>query len=167
MKPWTLFLVFLPLFTSLSAQELQWTSINDLEVAVSNSPKKVLIYVTTSWCGWCKKMKQTTFTDTWLIPYLNQNFHLVKLDGEEKEVLTFKGYEFKYIASGRRGYNEMTKALLDGRLSYPSFVFLDEKLDRITIAPGYRDAQGLMSLAKYISEEIYKTQTYSEYQKGK
>lgn len=167
MKRWLFLLFFFQLCAVMSAQELQWTSINELEVAVGHSPKKVLIYVTTSWCGWCKKMKQTTFTDSQLIDYLNKNFHLVKLDGEEKEVLTFKGFEFKYVAGGRRGYNEMTKALLDGRLSYPSFVFLDEKLDRITIAPGYRDVEGLMSLSRFIIEEIYKTQSYSEYQKGK
>jgi thioredoxin-related protein len=167
MKHWIVLLLFFPLGTTLSAQELQWTSINDLEVAVSQSPKKVLIYVTTSWCGWCKKMKQTTFTDTVLIDYLNKNFHLVKLNGEEKDTLTFKGFEFKFVANGRRGYNEMTNALLDGRFSYPSFVFLDEKLDRITIAPGYKDVEGLMSLSKYIYDEIYKEQSYSEYLKGK
>ncbi len=152
--------------TSIGAQELQWTSINELEEAVRNDPKKVLIYVTTSWCGWCKKMKETTFKNPLVIDNLNKNFILVKLDGEEKNVLTYKGHEFKYVTNGRRGYNEMTKALLDGRLSYPSFVFLDEKLDRITIAPGYRDVEGLMSLSSYVKEEIYKTKTYSEYQKG-
>lgn len=167
MKQWIFLLYFLPLCSFMNAQELQWTSMNDLEANVNQASKKVLIYVTTSWCGWCKKMKETTFKDPVLIDYLNKNFHLVKLNGEEKDILTYKGFEFKYVSSGRRGYNEMTKTLLDGRLSYPSFVFLDEKLDRITIAPGYRDVEGLMSLSRFIYEEIYKNQSYSEYQKGK
>jgi thioredoxin-related protein len=166
MKQRIFLLCFLLLTAFLNAQELQWTSMNDLEESANQTPKKVLIYVTTSWCGWCKKMKETTFKDPSLIDYLNKNFHLVKLNGEERNILTYKGFEFKYVSGDRRGYNEMTKALLDGRLSYPSFVFLDEKLDRITIARGYRDVEGLMSLSRFIYEEIYKEQSYTEYQKG-
>lgn len=148
-------------------QELNWISIEDLEEATGKDARKVLVYVSTSWCGWCKRMDKDTFSDAGLIDYLNQNFHLVKLDGEEKKSLLFKGFEFKFIANGRRGYNEMTKALLDGKLSYPSLVFLDEKLDRITIAPGYKDLKSAMSLLTYISEDLFKSQTWAEYQKGK
>ncbi len=149
------------------AQPLSWGSMSDIEKTQANNPKKVLVYVTTAWCGWCTKMNANTFTDAEIISYLNSNFHLVKLDAEEKDTILFKDYEFKFVKAGRRGYNDLAYSILDGKLSYPSLVFLDEKLDRISIAPGYRDATDLTQLLDFVSKEIYKSKSWEEYQKGK
>ena len=85
------------------AQKINWISIEELETAQANEPRKVLIDVYTAWCGWCKKMDKTTFVDKDLVNYVNDNYYCVKFDGEDKNIIKYRGFEFKYVPNGRRG----------------------------------------------------------------
>jgi thioredoxin-related protein len=86
-------LLFLTLINSfyISGQEINWMTIEEAELAVKKQPKKILIDVYTDWCGYCKKMDKTTFQDKDMINYLNKEFYCVKMDGEDKNIMTFKG----------------------------------------------------------------------------
>lgn len=149
--------------------QVKWYTWDEAIKAAEKSPKKVFVDVYTQWCGWCKKMDQTTFADPKVAAYLNKNFYPVKFDAEQKESINYKNNVLKYRADvGRRGLHELAYALLDGRTSYPSYVYLDEKQDRITISPGYKEAGPFLKELKFISEEHYKTTTYDDYvKKGK
>ncbi len=130
-----------PQVTTTTSSSLQWHAIQDLPNLQRTSPKKVLIDVYTDWCRWCKVMDKQTFTDPTLIAYLDAHYHLVKLNAEDKSNIQFKGQTFKYVPGGRRGYNQIAAALLNGQLSYPSFVILDENLNILDILKGYKDAK--------------------------
>lgn len=45
--------------------------------------KLVLADFYTSWCGWCKRLDQTTFADPEFTRYLNEHFVSVKLNAED------------------------------------------------------------------------------------
>src|ERR1035441_704797 len=69
------------------ANEIHWiTSIDELQAKMQQNPKKVYIDMYTGWCGWCKKMDATTFSNPALIKYMNNNFYAVKLDAERQDV---------------------------------------------------------------------------------
>jgi len=70
---------------------------------------------------------------------------------------------FSYVGQGRRGSHQLAYALLDGRMSYPSFVLLDEKFQRIMLAPGFKTPENLMPQLKYTSTEAYKKQNFEEF----
>ena len=144
-------------------QKINWISFHDLEAAQKTEQKKVFVDVYTDWCGWCKKMDASTFLDEKLVGYLNENYYCVKLDGEEKEILKYKGQEFKFVKSGRRGYNELPHQLLRGRLSYPTLVFLDENSDVLQDFRGFRNAKDLLSIAVFLGEDIYKKKDWATY----
>ncbi len=150
-------------FTFLQAQEIEWISIEDLEAAQANEPRKVIIDVYTDWCGWCKRMDKTTFKNEELVNYLNSNYYAVKLDGEDKDIIKFRGQEFEFVASGRRGYNKIAYELLRGKMSYPSIVFLDENLDVLQAFKGFRKAEELMPIIKYLGEDLYKNMSWTDY----
>jgi thioredoxin-related protein len=88
---------------------------------------------------------------------------MVKLDGEGKEPIAFKGKTYKFVPSGRRGYHEFAAALLQGRLSYPTVVFLDEKLNMLSPVPGYQKPEPFLSIAKYFGDDIYKDTDWETY----
>ncbi|MBT8276776.1 MAG: DUF255 domain-containing protein [Bacteroidia bacterium] len=151
-------------FATVTAQDsINWIDITDLEEEMSRNPKPVFFDVYTDWCGWCKRMDKTTFRNKKVVDAINTNFHAVKFDAEMKETFTFQGHEFKFIDSGRRGHNELAAALLNNRMSYPSYVALNEKFERITIIKGYQTVQQFMPILTYLSNKHYLQQTWEEY----
>ncbi len=146
------------------AVKINWMTWEEAIEANKKSPKKIFVDVYTDWCGWCKRMDKTTFSDPGIVKKLNQNFYAVKMDAEMKREIKFNGHTFKYVPNGRRGYHTLAAALLDNRLSFPSFVALDENLKRISIIPGYHDTAGLNPILDFVKDEKYRTMTYKEYE---
>jgi len=122
-----------------------WYSMQELPALQKENPKKVIVDVYTDWCRWCKVMDETTFSDATTLAYLKENYHLVKLNAETPTAITFKGKTYNYVKGGRKGYNQLAAALLNGGLSYPSFVVLDENLNTLEIIKGYKEANAFRS----------------------
>ncbi|MTB50913.1 DUF255 domain-containing protein [Lewinella sp. W8] len=130
-------------------------------------PKKILVDVYTDWCGYCKKMDKTVFADPKIAEYISNNFYAVKLDAEQRAKITYDGHTFNFNQSyGRRGAHELAVALLDGRMSYPSLVYLDESRSRISISPGFKPADRFIHELAFIRDEHYRSKTYQEYLNG-
>ncbi len=156
-------ILFMSISFTIKAQEIQWMSIEDVEEAIENEPRKVFVDVYTDWCGWCKRMDTSTFSEKDIIDFLNENYYCVKLDGEDKDVLQFSGHSFKFIDQGRRGYNELAYAILEGKLSYPTYVFLDENLDVLQRIKGYTTAKVLLPILDFLGNDIYKTTNWEDF----
>ena len=109
----------------------------------------------TEWCGWCKVLDKRTYTQKKLIDYLNSNYYSVKFDAEQKESVTFAGQSFKYVASGKGGGHELATALTEGNLSYPTLVFINEKLQPITYVAGFKEADELLDILTFLKEDLH------------
>ena len=162
----TIAILILLLFpVTISAQKVEWMSWEEA-LALSESdaePKKIFVDVYTDWCGWCKKMDKDTFQNEAVAAYMKENFYMVKMDAEGKDPIDFQGKTFKYVPSGRRGYHELAAALLQGKMSYPTVVFLDEKLNMLSPVPGYQKAKPFLKIAKYFGDNIYKDKDWKSY----
>lgn len=134
----------------LAAQEVEWMKMPDALAMQEESPRNIIVDLYTDWCGYCKKMDQTTFKDKEIVGLLNDSFYSVKLNGESKETIMFRGAEFGYYQQGRRVINELADWLTNGRLAYPTLVVLNKKQEPVAIIPGYRNASELKKiLVKY------------------
>lgn len=152
-----------------TAQEVKWLSWSEAaELATTaENPKKVFVDIYTDWCGWCKKMDKDTFQNAEVAAYMAENFYMVKLDGEGKEDIEFKGKVFKFVPSGRKGYHEFAAALMQGKMSYPTTVFLDEKMNILSPVPGYQKPKPFLNIAKYFGDDIYKEKDWKAYSESK
>ena len=150
----------------ITAEVVKWISWDEMLEAQKTEKRKVIIDVYTDWCGWCKHMDKTTFKDASVSAYINKHLYAVKLDAESTKEYEFNGHTFKYVKQGRSGINELAYSLLNGKLSYPSIVYLNEEFARITISPGYKDNKAMLKEVTYIADEIYNSKTWEEYQKG-
>jgi thioredoxin-related protein len=151
-----------------SAQEVTWLSWDQAtELAETDkSPKKLFVDVYTDWCGWCKKMDKDTFQNKEVAAYMEKNFYMVKLDGEGKEPIEYKGKTYKFVASGRNGYHELAASLMQGRMSYPTTIFLDEEMNMLSPVPGYQKPEPFLNIAKYFGDNIYKEKDWKAYSEG-
>lgn len=145
--------------------EVNWITWAEMLEAQKTEKRKVIIDVYTDWCGWCKHMDKTTFKDSTVAEHINKNMYAVKLDAESKEEFKFRGHTFRYVKSGRKGINELAYSLLNGKLSYPSIVYLNENFERILISPGYKDNKKMLKETIYVADEIYNKKTWQEYSK--
>jgi len=161
-----IFFIFMVFLTySGQAQEVEWLSWNDAAklAQTEESPKKIFIDVYTDWCGWCKKMDKDTFQNPEVAAYMAANFYMVKMDGEGKEPIEFKGKTYKFVPSGRKGYHEFAAALMQGRMSYPTTIFLDEKMNMLSPVPGYQKPKPFLNIAKYFGDNIYLEKDWKAY----
>lgn len=152
--------------TIAETETINWYTWEEAVKIAEENPKKLFIDVYTDWCGWCKRMDATTFKDEEVIKFMNKNFYAVKFNAEQKADIEYKGHTLKYIAQGRRGVHELAYSLLNGQLSYPNFVYLDEEQRVITRSPGYKTPDVLIKELNYIGDDVFKEKTYEEYAKG-
>ena len=153
-------------FNSIDAigqDKVKWYTMEEVQKKNAENPKKIFIDVYTEWCGWCKKMDATTFTDPKIIKILNEDFYAVKLDGEGSEAIIFKDKEYKFVPQGRKGYHELAAALMNGKLSYPTTVYLDENLNMIQPIPGYMKVEDLEPILIYLGQDHYKNETWKDF----
>ncbi len=154
-------------FTSnVFAQEkplVKWYTIEEAQELVKTQPRKIYIDMFTDWCGWCKVMDQKTFTDESIAKQLNTDYYAVKFDAEGKENVNFRNQTFKFVAQGSRGYHELAAALMQGKMSYPTSVFLDENLNVISPLPGYYPPEKLDPILQFIGGDYYKTTNYEQF----
>ena len=156
-------LFFAGIATSNAQDSINWISIDQLEDAIAKEPRPVFIDVYTSWCGWCKRMDKTTFIDAKIVAYINANYYAVKLDGEDKNTITYRGQEFKFVANGRRGYNELAAGFLQGQLSYPSYVFMNSDYGLLQVIKGYRTQEELLPILTFLGKKIYEQQDWDTF----
>lgn len=165
-------LLFVLLLTSgLDAQKkttpkIEWMSWTEAvkKMESDEKPKKIMVDLYTEWCGYCKKMDRETFKDPKVIAYINEHFYPVKFDAEQKGSLRYAKHTFKFDANrGRRGVHELAFALTDGRMSYPTMVYLDEKQKRIAISPGFKPGDSFMRELRFIGDNHYKITDYDSY----
>ena len=157
------FLMALPIFCN--AQKINWMTFQEAVKLNETAPKKIFIDVFTDWCGWCKRMDQTTFINKAVVEYINENYYAVKFDAEMNDTIVFSGYTFVNEGgmNGRKGTHQLAVALLQGRLSYPSYVFMDEHNQLLTVAPGYMEANDFLPILKYFGTNAYLTEKYQDY----
>jgi len=144
---------------------VQWLSWGEGMAKASRENKKILLYVYTGTCGWCKKMEGETFSHGAVGQLVNASFVPVKLNAAENADLEFKGKTYRFVNSGPRGYNALAAEILEGRMSFPSVVFLDEAQQTLQSIAGFKTVEEFLPMATYYGKDYYKNIPWSTFQK--
>lgn len=173
-------LLFLPVLLTVSAismafvksveeveqtNSIKWMSLSEIEAAQKVSPKPVIVDLYTSWCVWCKKMDESTFTDPNLISYINKNFYALKFDAEANTSVQYKGKSYALTSINNRNVHQLAWdwGNVNNRIGYPTIVVLDANMDKIQTFPGFKDVDAMRSLAQYFGDNVYKTKSWQDY----
>ncbi|MDP5169430.1 MAG: DUF255 domain-containing protein [Bacteroidia bacterium] len=146
-------------------EAITWLTIEEAYALSQRDGKKILIDFYTDWCGWCKKLDADTYSKANVISYINEHYHAVKFDAEQRGDLTLNGRTYKFLAQGGRGVHEFAAVMLNGRPSYPSTTILAGNLQPITTVPGYHGPAEMLMILSFLGEDHYKRTSFEEYKK--
>ena len=156
--------IFLITTTAISGQDIiNWYTWEEGMTKAEEEPKKFIVDLYTDWCGWCKRMDKATFQNPDIAAYVNENYIAIKFDAEQKGDINFREQIYKFVKSGRRGYHEMAAMLTNGKLSYPTVVFMDEERNVIQALPGFLDAETFDPIIHYFAEDLHQKISWSSY----
>ncbi|MBT8231494.1 MAG: DUF255 domain-containing protein [Saprospiraceae bacterium] len=166
MRSFVLLILFTLLFGSdADAQKkVKWLTWEEALEKNQVEKKKIMVDVYTDWCGWCKKMEKSTFSTNVISEFINENFYPVKFNAEQKADIIFNNKVYKYVGGfGRRGYHELAKEILRGKMSYPTVVFIDSNLDVIQPIPGFQDAKTFEMIMNYFEGNHYQKTPWRQF----
>jgi len=153
-------IVTLTLFSlSLSAQKINWISLEKAVEAQKITPKKIFIDAYTTWCGPCKMLDKNTFSNKDVATYINKYYYAVKFNAEGNKTVRFKGNtytnpNFDPNKKGRNSSHQLSQHF--GIRAYPTLLFLDEKGNLIAPITGYKTPRQLEIYLKLFKEDDYK-----------
>lgn len=160
-------LAFLPNRQVPTPAKINWLTIEEAYAKNLKEPRKFMIDVYTDWCGWCKVMDKNTFSDQRVIEYVNKKYYAVKLDAESQKLIKLGEKSFKFVPQGNKGYNEFAAVIMNGQMSFPTVVFMDEKfmnekanqLFVIQAVPGYHEPGEYHQIITFFGDNHHTKQT--------
>ncbi len=130
-----------------------WMKYDQALAKAKKENKHIIVNFTTSWCGWCKKMKASTYSNPLVVKTLSEKFVAAKVDGDSYDVLkltegdiTEKGLTLQY---GVRGY--------------PTTWFLEPSGAKIAPAPGFVDSTAMQMILDYVGNNYNDEMAFTDY----
>lgn len=151
--------LLLALLLSLKSQaQVQAVAFEELDSLMSADARHTVVFISTDWCRYCKQMENLTFQDKVVSALLNEDFYFVRLDGEQKENIRFKGHDYRYKPTGANtGVHELAEILgtIAGELSYPALVILNPQFEIIFQYNSYLEPHELSRILKKVIDTSY------------
>jgi thioredoxin-related protein len=143
--------------SAMAQEKINWMSIEEAEARCVEEPRMIFIDVYTDWCGWCKRMDKSTFANPVIAKYMNEHFYNVKLNAETSDTISFQGQHYVgYVREdGRQGSHRLARTLLNGRMSYPSYVSMNEEMRALQVIPGYQNEKAFEPMMHFFGDKVY------------
>jgi thioredoxin-related protein len=149
---------------------VKWMSIEEALEKTKTQPKPIILDFYTDWCGWCKKMMQTTYASPGLAQYINMNFYPVKFNAESKDTIEYLGQKYGPSSDAPKAAHNLAIKLLQGKMMYPSTLFLNnydkQKNEFIfsMIAQGYLDIKKIEPILVYELENAFRNSGFEDFE---
>jgi len=138
-----------------ASSTIKWNDYNTGLNKARQQKKFVLLQFYATWCGYCRKMDQTTFQDSSVKKVMDRWFVPIRVTEKSTNNVTYQGKTMQeddllpaYQVTG-----------------FPTLVFLDPDGQRLTKLPGYMGPAEFDTMLKYIGTRSYEKMDMDEFKK--
>ena len=144
-------------------EEIRWLDLAEAEKQYQETQKPYLFDFYTDWCGWCKHMDKTTYSDPGVITFINRYFYPVRINAESADTIVFRNKLYAPVRQENKFISSLALEMLEGRLSYPSTVFLYEPGKINLVVPGYLGITRMQGFLVFFIENAWKSTDVNEF----
>jgi thioredoxin-related protein len=142
---------------------VKWLSFKEAQEKNKVQEKPFIIDLYTDWCGWCKHMMRTTYSNENIAAYINTHFYPIKFDAEGKDTIEYNGVIYKPTSSAPRTPHELALKFLGSSLSYPSTMFVTNQFQYNLLSQGYLEDKKIEPLLVFFVENAWKNVPYEDF----
>lgn len=142
---------------TLFGEEMKWYSYQEGMAKAKAENRYALVDFYTNWCGWCKRMDKTTYTDSTVIRLVKEGFVPIKVNAESQTSHEVNG----------RTQTEREIAMSLGIKSYPTTFLFNSDGTTLVGIPGYLPPADMTLILEYFKAGLYKTQSFDDFKKSK
>lgn len=154
MRIWVIIALLLlsakPIVAQQPSTQVEWLTFEQLSDSLAVSPKRVLLFFHTDWCGYCKKMLKETFVHPQIVRKLNEEYYAVQFDTEQTDTVYFEGQTFaNTVPTKTRGcYHDIFTLLHGGNQNvvFPYTILLDEDFTILHTKRKYLSIKDLLNI---------------------
>jgi thioredoxin-related protein len=163
------FILFCAFAYATCAQEenglVKWLTLQEAQEKNKEVKKPFIIDIYTDWCGWCKHMMKTTYSNPGIAAYINTNFYPVKFNAETKDTIEYNGKVYKPLSPQPRTAHELAIKFLGSGLSYPSTLFVTNNFEYNLLSQGFLEDKKLEPFLVFMVENAWQVTPFGDFEK--
>ena len=149
--------------STLQKETVKWVSFETAIQKAKNDGKKILVHLINENSISSNIMDKISYRDPSTSKKINDNFHAVKLNANEKTPIKYRDQTLVNV----NGVHQLSMALMQNSVSFPTHSFLDNEGNLIMRVPQFFAPKSIDPVLDYFIEEGYKTGNFVDWQKAK
>ncbi len=151
-----LFLLPTMMFSQSNNESTDKHALEEAQIRRSEAARPLIIFITADWCSYCKLMKKKVFGNANVATQIESDFYFAELNGGYTKPIKWEGKTYWFAPTGAgTGTHELALHLgaVNGKLTYPTMVILDENSKVLFRYGGFLTAMEMFEVLDTVKSE--------------